>query len=161
MSKLTRLLCGLGFAALTGCAPTTAVRPLAPVPDDEVSVGYGTRSRRDVTGAISSITPTDGDAHNPRIEEMLSRVPGVQVQRLSNGQYLLRVRGSRSFTGNDEPLLVIDDMPVPGGSVGAALAGVSPADVARIDVLKDAASTSVYGMRGANGVIIITTRRSR
>jgi TonB-dependent starch-binding outer membrane protein SusC len=161
MSNLARLLCGLGIAALTGCAPTAAVRPLAPAPDDEVSVGYGTQSRRNVTGAISSITPTEADAHSPRIEEMLSRVPGLQVQRLSNGQYTLRIRGPRSFRSDQEPLLVIDDMPVLSASLGSTLAGISPTDVARIDVLKDAASTSVYGVRGANGVIIITTKRAR
>jgi TonB-dependent SusC/RagA subfamily outer membrane receptor len=161
MSNVARLLCGLGFAALTSCAPSAAVRTPAPALDDEVSVGYGTQSRRDITGAISSITPTDADAHSPRIEDMLSRVPGLQVQRLSNGQYTLRIRGARSFRSDQEPLLVIDDMPVSSGSLGSALAGLAPADVARIDVLKDAASTSIYGMRGANGVIIITTKRSR
>jgi len=161
MSNLARLLCGLGFAALTGCASTAAVRSPAPAPDDEVSVGYGTQSRRSVTGAISSITPTEAEAHSFRVEEMLSRVPGLQVQRLSNGQYSLRIRGARSFRSNEEPLLVIDDTPVANGALGSTLAGLSPSDVARIDVLKDAASTSVYGMRGANGVIIITTKRSR
>ncbi len=161
MSKLARLLCGLGFAALTGCAPTAGLRPQAPAPDDEISVGYGTQSRRDITSAISSITPTDAETHSTRIEEMLSRVPGVQVQRLSNGLYTLRIRGPRSFRSDDEPLLVIDDIPVPHGALGSTLAGMAPADVARIDVLKDAASTGIYGMRGANGVIIITTRRWR
>ena len=60
----------------------------------------------------------------------------------------------------DEPLLVIDDIPVPQGSLGSALAGMSPRDVGRVDVLKDAAAASIYGSRGANGVIIITTKRA-
>ncbi len=60
----------------------------------------------------------------------------------------------------DDQLLVIDDVPVPQGSLGSALAGMAPRDVGRIDVLKDAAATSVYGSRGANGVIIITTKRA-
>jgi TonB-dependent SusC/RagA subfamily outer membrane receptor len=163
MSNLARLLCGLGCAALTACAPTAGLRPQAPAPapDDEVSVGYGTQSRRNVTSAISSITPTDAETHSARIEEMLSRVPGVQVLRLSNGLYTLRIRGPRSFKSDQEPLLVIDDMPVSYGALGSTLAGISPADVERIDVLKDAGSTGVFGIRGANGVIIITTRRWR
>jgi TonB-dependent starch-binding outer membrane protein SusC len=161
-SNLASLVRGLSCAAvLTGCAPTAGVPPETPAPDDEVSVGYGTQSRRTVTGAITSITPTEADAHSARVEEMLSRVPGLQVQRRANGEYTLRIRGARSFRADEEPLLVIDDTPVPRGAVGSALAGLAPTDVARIDVLKDAASTSIYGIRGANGVIIITTKRSR
>lgn len=59
-----------------------------------------------------------------------------------------------------EPLLVIDDVPVPRGSLGSVLAGLAPRDVARIDVLKDASATGLYGSRGANGVIVITTKRA-
>jgi len=76
----------------------------------------------------------------------------------------LRVRGQHSLTGDareDEPLLVIDDVQIPTGSLGAALTALAPRDVERIDVLKDAASTAIYGTRGANGVIIITTKRNR
>ena len=74
---------------------------------------------------------------------MKSTMPG------SNGQH----------PTDDEPLLVIDDMSVPRGSLSATVASLAVRDVARIDVLKDAASTSVYGFRGAGGVIIITTKR--
>jgi TonB-dependent SusC/RagA subfamily outer membrane receptor len=62
-------------------------------------------------------------------------------------------------TANAEPLLVIDDVPVPLGSLANALAGLAPRDVARIDVLKDASATGLYGSRGANGVILIKTKR--
>jgi TonB-dependent SusC/RagA subfamily outer membrane receptor len=61
--------------------------------------------------------------------------------------------------GDDEPLLVIDGVPAQ-GAIGPALAGLAPRDVARIDVLKDAGSTAIYGIRGANGVILITTKRA-
>ena len=99
-----------------------------------------------------------------RIEYLLqARVPGLEVLPLANGTFTLRIRGRHSLMGQtqtDEPLLVIDDIPVPQGSLGNALAGMAPRDVGRIDVLKDAAATSVYGSRGANGVIIITTKRA-
>jgi TonB-dependent SusC/RagA subfamily outer membrane receptor len=97
------------------------------------------------------------------MEELLqARVPGLEVLPLTNGNYTLRIRGHHSLRGRvteDEPLLVIDDIPVLQGSIGTALAGVSPRDVARIDVLKDAGATAIFGSRGANGVIIITTKR--
>jgi len=67
----------------------------------------------------------------------------------------------RQRAGDDEPLLVIDDITIPAGSLASALVGIAPRDVARVDVLKDAGATAVYGSRGANGVIIITTKRPR
>jgi TonB-dependent SusC/RagA subfamily outer membrane receptor len=113
---------------------------------------------------VTSISPTDADARVARVEELLrARVPGLEVLRLPNGDYTLRIRGQRGLRGataDEEPLLVIDDMPVPSGSIGATLAGLAPRDIARIDVLKDAAATAIYGARGANGVIIIKTQRA-
>ena len=114
-------------------------------------------------GAVSSLTPTDADARVGRIEELLRRIPGVQVRQQPDGNYELRIRGQHALTGsaaNAEPLLVIDDVPVAGGSLGSALAGLAPRDVARIDVLKDASATGLYGARGANGVILIRTKRA-
>jgi TonB-dependent starch-binding outer membrane protein SusC len=156
------VLCTLAVAVLVGCAQTASPRSQAPAPEDEVSVGYGTQSRLRATGAITSITLTEADARMPRLEDVLrGRVPGLEVFRVSGGNYSLRIRGGRSLrrsATDDEPLLVIDDIPVPRGSAGAALAGVTPRDVARIDVLRDA-SAAIYGSRGAGGVIIITTKR--
>ena len=116
------------------------------------------------TGAVTTIVPSETDAHVPRVEELLRAVPGLEVTRLGNGNYRLRIRGQRSLRGNAEdenPLLVIDGIAVPNESMGAMLADLSPSDVARIEVLKDAGSTSMYGSRGANGVIVITTKRAR
>jgi TonB-dependent SusC/RagA subfamily outer membrane receptor len=128
-------------------------------------VGYGTKLKRHITGSVTSISPTEADTRTGRVEDMLrARVPGLQVIPLADGTYTLRIRGSHSIRGNpldDEPLLVIDDMPVPRGWLGSTLAGLSPYDVARIDVLKDAGSTAIYGSRGGNGVVIITTKRGR
>jgi TonB-dependent SusC/RagA subfamily outer membrane receptor len=113
---------------------------------------------------VTSISPTEADTRVARVEELLrARVPGLEVLRLPNGEYTLRIRGQRGLRGaaaDEEPLLVIDDMPVPSGSIGATLATLAPRDIARIDVLKDAAATAIYGARGANGVIIIKTQRA-
>jgi len=154
------MLCGLAVAAVA-CAGTGR----RPTPEDDiVSVGYGTQSRREITGAVSSYIPTEADAHVARFETMLQgRIPGLEVIPLG-ADFTLRIRGFKTLRqggADDEPLLVIDDMPVPAGSLGSALAGIAPHDVARIDVLKDAGATAVYGVRGANGVIIITTKRFR
>jgi TonB-dependent SusC/RagA subfamily outer membrane receptor len=158
------ICCGFAVALVTGCGPTGSRRIEVPTPDDQISVGYGTQSKRDATAAITSVSPTEADARVTRIEYLLqARVPGLEVLPLANGTFTLRIRGRHSLMGQtqtDEPLLVIDDIPVPQGSLGNALAGMAPRDVGRIDVLKDAAATSVYGSRGANGVIIITTKRA-
>jgi len=154
------MLCGLAVAAVA-CAGTGR----RPTPEDDVvSVGYGTQSRRHITGAVSSFIPTEADAHIARVETMLQgHIPGLEVIP-QGGDFTLRIRGFttlRQGGGDDEPLLVIDDITVPPGSFASALAGIAPYDVARIDVLKDAGATAVYGSRGANGVIIITTKRGR
>jgi TonB-dependent starch-binding outer membrane protein SusC len=158
------ICCGFAVALVTGCGPTGSRRIEVPTPDDQISVGYGTQSKRDATAAITSVSPTEADARVTRIEYLLqARVPGLEVLPLANGTFTLRIRGHHSLVGQseaDEPLLVIDDIPVPQGSLGNALAGLAPRDVGRIDVLKDAGATSVYGSRGANGVIIITTKRA-
>ena len=107
---------------------------------------------------------SETDARAARIDDLLRKVPGLEVRPLADGGFTVRIRGTHGILGSpteDDPLLVIDDIPVPAGSLGNALAGIAPRDVARIDVLKDASSTGIYGSRGANGVIIITTKRNR
>ena len=158
------ICCGFAVALVTGCGPTGTRRTEVPTPDDQISIGYGTQSKRNATVAVTSVSPTEADARVTRIEYLLqARVPGLEVMPLGDGTYTLRIRGRHSMLGrsvDDEPLLVIDDIPVPRGSLGSALAGMAPRDVGRIDVLKDAAAASIYGSRGANGVIIITTKRA-
>src|SRR3989442_4548575 len=115
------------------------------------------------TASVTTIVPRETDTHVPRVEELLRGVPGLEVTPLPNGGYQLRIRGRRSIRGNptdDDPLLVIDGVPISGGSLSNPLADIAPRDVARIEVFKDAAATSAYGMRGANGVIVITTKRA-
>jgi TonB-dependent SusC/RagA subfamily outer membrane receptor len=95
-----------------------------------------------------------------RIEEMIeSRAPGVRVLHYQDGTIRLQIRGVSSPTGRTDPLIVIDGTPTTELRPGSALASLNPSDVVSIDVLKDAASTAFYGMRGANGVIVITTRQ--
>ncbi len=98
-----------------------------------------------------------------RVEELIQgRIPGVHVVRLPNGDFSVRVRGAKTFgQGSDEPLYVVDGMPLMTTGLRNALMGIAPQDIARIDVLKDAGATAVYGSKGANGVILITTKRAK
>lgn len=92
------------------------------------------------------------------VEELLAaRFPGVEVLRAPGG-LLVRIRGASTVTGSGEPLYVIDGMPIEPG-VGGALMGINPSDITGIKVLKDVGYTALYGGRGANGVVLITTRR--
>src|SRR5688572_19777752 len=145
-----------------------------------VAVGYGTQSRRDVTGAVSTVT-TEALERAPiqSIDQMLAGTsPGVQVTTASSepgGALSVRIRGTSSITGNSEPLYVIDGFPlendVEGSSVGNGgrdrttppnpLITLNPSDIESISVLKDASATAIYGARGANGVVIITTKQGR
>lgn len=94
------------------------------------------------------------------IEELLaSRFPGVWITRTADGSIAVRIRGATSVRGNNEPLYVLDGIPIQAGANGA-LTGIAPNDIASIEVLKDAAATTIYGVRGANGVIVIKTKRS-
>lgn len=96
---------------------------------------------------------------NEPIERILmSRFPGVWVARTPEGALAIRIRGASTINSTTQPLYVIDGMATEPGQNGA-LTGVNPQDIESIKVLKDAASTAMYGMRGANGVIVIKTKR--
>ena len=95
------------------------------------------------------------------VEELIQgRFAGVQVIRLPGGGFSLRIRGAGSLVSGNEPLYVVDGIALP-PAPGGALIGVDPRDIERIEVLKDAAATSSYGVRGGNGVILIRTKRGR
>jgi len=137
----------IGLVLLAGCGRAASSPPHSATPG---------------TGAVATVVPSERDARVSRVEELLRGVPGLEVTALSNGAYQIRIRGHRSIRGNpgdDDPLIVIDGIPSAAGA--AALADIAPTDVARIEVLKDAGATSQYGSRGANGVIVITTKRAR
>lgn len=159
------LLCGLGVALLGGCASAGgSAAPSAPSGAAEaVPVGYGTLPRRHVTGAVGSVVITRAEATRVgRVEELMQgRIPGVDVRRRADGDFDVRVRGGATVLDGGAPLFVVDGMPIPAGvPPRMVLAGMNPADVVRIDVLKDAGSAGVYGLRGANGVVLITTRHA-
>jgi TonB-dependent SusC/RagA subfamily outer membrane receptor len=147
------LLLLLGLAA---CQHSPGAIPVYPTPqDDEIPVGYGTQARRDMTGSVSSAKEEQMNATaQTRVEEMMiGRFPGVDIVNVG-GNYSIRIRGQRSILGGNDPLIVIDGVALTDGV--NALSTLSPGDIRRIDVLKDAASTAIYGSRGANGVILIT-----
>ena len=123
-------------------------------------MGYGVPpSDSDPT---SIATASDQDMRGVRarqVEELIvGRFAGVQVLPTPSGGFTIRIRGLGTFTGNPEPLYVVDGQPVR-VTQGQGIDWLNPGDIARIDVLKDAASTALYGMRGGNGVILITTKR--
>ncbi|HEX2191524.1 MAG TPA: TonB-dependent receptor plug domain-containing protein [Longimicrobiaceae bacterium] len=144
--------CAAVLAALAAPAAAQARADL-----DLVPVGYGVQPVRQLTGSVASLVVRD--APGPRVahvEQMLmGRFAGVEVRPRPDGSFSVRVRGTGTLLGSTEPLYVVDGVPLP---VGSTLRGISPHDVARIDVLKDAGSTAIYGVRGANGVVLVTTR---
>jgi TonB-dependent SusC/RagA subfamily outer membrane receptor len=152
----------LTATAAAACAGGGGPRLPPLEPENEVRVGYDTQERSKLTGSVGSVTAEDIAGQKvARVEEMIEgRFPGVHVVRGRNGAMTLRIRGVSTLMGSSEPLFVIDGMPVHSGS-GMALAGVNPSDIARIDILKDAGATAIYGSRGANGVVLITTKRAR
>ena len=126
---------------------------------DVVVIGYGTQKKKDVTGSTVSVSgATLNEIKAPNIfNQLQGRAPGVDIvsnsaQIGSSGQ--IRIRGNRSITGNNNPLIVVDGM-VYGGSIN----DINPEYIATVDILKDASATAIYGSRGSNGVIIITTKR--
>lgn len=93
------------------------------------------------------------------VKALSNKVPGVWVGMTAEGNLAVRIRGTNSIAANTEPLYVIDGLAVQPGP-GGALLGINPHDIASIEVLKDAASLSFYGVRAANGVILVTTKHS-
>lgn len=127
--------------------------------DQVVVVGYGTQRKKDVTGSTVTLKgETLNEIKAPNIfNQLQGRAAGVDI--VSNSTQIgaagqIRIRGNRSITGNNDPLVVVDGM-VYGGSIN----DINTDNVATIDVLKDASATAIYGSRGSNGVIIITTKR--
>jgi len=126
--------------------------------EEVVVVGYGSQAKSRLTGAVTSIGAKEFE-NQPvtRLDQVLQgRAAGVQVTNSGGapgGEVRIRIRGANSITGSNDPLYVID------GYVGADFSIINPNDIESLQVLKDAASTAIYGSRGANGVIIITTKR--
>jgi TonB-dependent SusC/RagA subfamily outer membrane receptor len=100
-----------------------------------------------------------------RVEEFLrGKVPGLQISYGPNGSPIFRLRGAgttASAQGPEEALLVVDGVPIPSGAAHTALSGLTPEDIKQVSVLRDVASTSIYGTRGSGGVIQIITKKER
>ena len=128
--------------------------------DEVVVVGYGTMKRRDLTGAVASVKGDDL-AKNPVsnvAEALQGQLPGVSVTSQDGrpgASMSIRVRGGGSIVGSNDPLYVVDGVQV------SRIDDIPADDIVSIDVLKDAASTAIYGARGANGVILITTKKAK
>ena len=127
--------------------------------DEVVVIGYGTSKRSDLTGSVVSVksedlmqTPTSDVA-----QALAGRVAGVQISQSEGGpgsSISINVRGGISMTQSNEPLYVIDGYPSEDG-----MSSLDPGEIESIDILKDASSTAIYGARGANGVVVITTKK--
>ena len=128
--------------------------------EEVVVVGYGVVQKKDLTGSVAQIQSDDlQDLAVPRIDQALSgKMAGVQVISTTGepgAAPLIRVRGVGSISAGMEPLYVIDGFP------GDDISMINPSDIETIDILKDASATAIYGSRGANGVVLITTKRGK
>ncbi|GAB2957078.1 TonB-dependent receptor [Hymenobacter coalescens] len=139
---------------------TVTLREDAKVLSDVVVIGYQEVQRRDVTGSVSSVSAQQikDIPVNSAAEALTGRLAGVQLTSAEgspgNQNVQVRVRGGGSITQDNSPLYVVD-----GIQIENALSVIAPQDIASVDVLKDASATAIYGARGANGVIIITTKK--
>jgi TonB-linked SusC/RagA family outer membrane protein len=127
--------------------------------DEIVVVGYGVQEAKDVTGSVTKVVSEEIERMPATSFEqaLKGRAAGVQVSQSAGdpgGRTQVRIRGGNSMIGSNDPLFVVDGFPITGG-----IDHINPSDILSIDILKDASGTAIYGARGANGVVIVTTRR--
>lgn len=140
---LTLLACSCG-------ASRSAYIPSGTDPgEEEVNLGYQRVRRKDSTGSTATVQVERGSGYSNIYEYLRGRVAGVDV----NGT-TIRIRGERSILGSNDPLILVD------GIDTSDISYLSPDEIQSVDVLKDASTTAMYGTRGANGVILITTRKT-
>lgn len=138
---------------------TVSLKAEANLMEEVAIIGYGTQAKKDLTGAVTSFNAEKQlkDIPNNSLEQSLvGRLAGVQIgasEGSLDADYRIVIRGGGSITQDNSPLYVIDGVQVEDG-----MKSLSPQDIERIDVLKDASSTAIYGSRGANGVVLITTK---
>lgn len=146
-----------------GLAPDTKVL------SEVVVIGYGTVRKSDLTGAVSGVKEAElMERPAPSLNQMMAgRMPGVQVNNNSGrpgGRTTVRIRGFSSINSSNNPLYVVDGVLLPqstGDQFSNAIDFINPNDIVSVEVLKDASSTAIYGARGANGVILVTTRKGK
>ncbi|MDR3287400.1 MAG: TonB-dependent receptor plug domain-containing protein, partial [Prevotellaceae bacterium] len=127
--------------------------------EESVVIGYGTQRKEAVTGSVASVTGAlVKEVPSSNISYALQgRVAGVEMSQTSSqpgAEMQIRIRGKRSLTASNDPLVVLDGIPFAG-----SLGDINPNDIKSIDILKDASATAIYGSRGANGVILVTTTK--
>ena len=179
----TLVFSAVGFGtqetAITGTEVNLALASTQANLNEVVVVGYGTARKRDLTGAVASVKAKDFNqgVFNSPDQLIQGKVSGVQVQNNSGapgGGASISIRGITSIRSGNSPLIVVDGVPLGGGTTapsnGTPLGGtpsdnplnwLNPADIASMDVLKDASATAIFGSRGANGVIMITTKKGQ
>ncbi len=128
--------------------------------DEVVAIGYGTVRKKDLTGAVSSVSAEVISAVpvSSALQAIQGRVSGVSIASTDgspDAEMTVRIRGGGSITGDNSPLYIVDGFPV------SSISDIAPQDIESIDILKDASSTAIYGSRGANGVILVTTKNSK
>lgn len=163
------------FAVSTSTNLVVRLQPAASDLNEVVVVGYGTQRRREVTGAIARVSSDKlNSIAAPSFEAGLQgKAPGVQVIQgsgLAGSGSVIRVRGIASISAGGDPLYVIDGVPIiadnflrgnSGGMNLNPLASINPNDIESVEILKDAAATGIYGSRGSNGVILVTTKKGK
>lgn len=143
-------------------APTIILKTMISEMDQVVVVGYGTQKKSDVTGAVASVSAealTNRPVNNA-IEALQGKAAGVDIKSSERPGTIgsVRIRGNRSLSASNSPLYVVDGVPLMSAS---AIETLNPRDIESIDILKDASATAIYGSRGANGVIIVTTKQGK
>jgi TonB-linked SusC/RagA family outer membrane protein len=161
----TIVISSIGFATqeIDVSSQTTVTASLVPSNaslNEVVVTGYGTARKKDVTGAISSISSKDFSVGvTSPLESIEGKVPGLAITSPGgdpNGNLIIRLRGQASLTGGQTPLIVLDGVPLDDPT---QIANIPPNDIASFDVLKDASAAAIYGTRAANGVIIVNTKK--
>lgn len=163
------------YKAMAGQNVNIVMKPDVGTLDAVVVIGYGTTTKRANTGAVSSVTAKDIASQpvaNP-LAALQGKVAGLDISG-SNGyagsSYTVRLRGNNSITGGNNPLYIVDGIPFISETLNqfsgangttSPLNSINPSDIERIDVLKDADATAIYGSRGSNGVILITTKKGK
>lgn len=158
---LFSLSMAIAFALLAGCAPTRPSDDSGSTTQDSERIAGGIAAvAGESAGDKNTITREDADEQpGMTIEQLIQgRVAGVEVVELPGGGFSVRIRGKNSIMGSSEPLYVVDGMQVM-HSTRDGLSWLNIKDIQKIEVLKEVSATSLYGVRGANGVVLITTKR--
>ncbi len=149
MKKICSILCMVLLVASCGTARRNYIPSDKDPLEEDVNLGYQKVKRKNSTSATSTVKVKRGSGYSNIYDYLQGRVAGLEVNGTS-----IRIRGERSLLGSNEPLILVDGMETDD------ISNISPDEVQSIDVLKDASSTALYGSRGANGVILITLRKT-